>query len=109
MKILPITLFIYSVLISQIAVAEEQTLEMPVMKDARVFYQDTEKRPFVTNFYTRATKQAVIDFYQQQLGEVLSQELKRGRLTLNFSKDETSYRVVISEQNNMRQVDIIAQ
>ena len=40
-------------------------------------------------------------------GEISHQERKRGRLTLSFYPDALLVRVVISQQNNKRQVDVI--
>ena len=40
---------------------------------------------------------------------MISQERKRGRLTLNFSAQQQTIRVVISQQNRLRQVDVIVE
>ncbi|QOL25269.1 hypothetical protein LP316_13345 [Thalassotalea sp. LPB0316] len=109
MKNLASTLAILTSLYVHCAFAQGTTIELPLMEDARVFYQDTAKLPYVANFYTRSSQQEIVAFYRDSLGEVTSQETKRGRLTLHFANADVQYRVVISQQNNMRQVDIIAQ
>jgi len=49
----------------------------------------------------------IIDFYQQHYSDSLSQERKRGHLTLIYQQGQHKVRVVISQQNRKRQVDII--
>ena len=58
---------------------------------------------------TRKTEEEVIAFYQKEYGEPLQQERKRGRLTVNFSQAQNNIRVVISQQNSMRQVDVMVE
>jgi len=81
--------------------------QIPIIKNAKVFAKLVDKMPAVVNYFTPATEQELISFYQQALGEVIVQERKRGRLTLAFISDLYATRVIISEQNNARQVDII--
>ncbi|MFT6690115.1 MAG: hypothetical protein ACJAXH_000625, partial [Colwellia sp.] len=45
--------------------------------------------------------------YNKNYGEPIQHERKRGRLTLHYQKDLQQIRVVISQQNKLRQVDII--
>ena len=63
--------------------------------------------PAVVNYFTKKTEEEIIAFYQKEYGEPLQQERKRGRLTLNFSQETNNIRVVISQQNSVRQVDVI--
>ena len=81
--------------------------QIPIIENAKVFAKLVDKMPAVVNYFTPATEQELISFYQQALGEVIVQERKRGRLTLSFISDLYATRVIISEQNNARQVDII--
>ena len=74
-----------------------------------MFAKFTDELPAVVNYFTRATQEQIIDFYQQHYGEFLSQEKKRGRLTLTYQHKKQRVRVVISEQNSKRQVDIIVE
>jgi hypothetical protein len=63
----------------------------------------------VVNYFSKSTEEDIISFYQKEYGQPLGQERKRGRLTLNFNQELQSIRVVISHQNNMRQVDVIVE
>jgi len=79
------------------------------MSDARVFAEFKDKMPAVVNYFTKNTEQEVIAFYQNTYGKAEQQERKRGRLTLNFNHKQNMIRVVISQQNKMRQVDVIVE
>jgi hypothetical protein len=79
------------------------------MSDARIFADFKDKMPAVVNYFTKNTEQDVIAFYQSEYGKADKQERKRGRLTLNFNQEYSSIRVVISQQNQMRQVDVIVE
>lgn len=82
-------------------------IDIPILDNAQVFAEFTDKLPAVINYFTRSNEAEVIDFYQQAFGEPYSQDLKRGRLTLQYQEGEEVMRVVISEQNKKRQVDVI--
>jgi hypothetical protein len=82
-------------------------IDIPILDNAQVFAEFTDKLPAVINYFTRSSEAEVIDFYQQAFGEPYSQELKRGRLTLQYQEGEEVMRVVISQQNKKRQVDVI--
>jgi len=93
-----------------LAVAQdEMNITIPTMSDARVFAEFKDKMPAVVNYFTKYTEQQVIAFYQKTYGEAEQQERKRGRLTLNYSHEKNMIRVVISQQNKMRQVDVIVE
>jgi hypothetical protein len=93
-----------------LAIAEETAMvTIPAMSDARVFAEFTDETPAVINYFTRSTEEEVIQFYQKEYGQALNQERKRGRLTLNFNQKQHSIRVVISQQNKLRQVDVIVE
>lgn len=80
---------------------------IPMMTNAQVFADFTDDIPAVLNYFTIATEEQIINFYQQHYGEFISQEKKRGRLTLTYQQEKHSIRVVISQQNRKRQVDVI--
>jgi len=82
-------------------------INVPTLADAAVFAQFTDKLPAVVNYFTKSDEQSIIEFYQKSYGEPLSQERKRGRLTLTFSNDTNTIRVVISKQNKKQQVDVL--
>jgi hypothetical protein len=87
----------------------QQNVVIPMMTNAQVFADFTDDVPAVLNYFTRASKEEIIDFYQQHYGEDLSREEKRGRLTLTYQQKNYSIRVVISQQNKKRQVDVIVE
>ncbi len=89
------------------AVINNGVIEIPVLKDAQIFAEFSDKLPAVINYFTQSTEAQVINFYQQAFGEADSQERKRDRLTLQYQKGEEMMRVVISQQDKKRQVDII--
>jgi hypothetical protein len=82
-------------------------IDIPVIEDAQVFAEFSDSLPAVINYFTHSTEAQVIDFYQQVFGDAQSQERKRERLTLKYNNGDEKMRVVISQQNNKRQVDVI--
>ncbi|WDE01217.1 hypothetical protein [Thalassomonas actiniarum] len=80
---------------------------IPLPQDARVFARFDDNLPAVVNYFTRESEQAIVSFYQQHYGEPSSRERKRGRLTMVFSHESAKLRLVISEQDKQRQVDIL--
>ncbi|WDE13916.1 hypothetical protein [Thalassomonas haliotis] len=81
--------------------------EVPLPADARVFARFDDSLPAVINYFTRESEQAILALYQKRYGEPNARERKRGRLTVTFSRENTDIRIVISEQNKQRQVDIL--
>ena len=65
--------------------------------------------PAVVNYFTPLTEDAVINFYNKNYGEPVKRERKRGRLTLNYQQTQQQIRVIISQQNNLRQVDVLVE
>lgn len=84
-----------------------EQVNIPIIEGARVFAKFDEKTPAVINYFTSGTEDDVIDFYNDSYGEPLHRERKRGHLTLNYQQESQQIRVVISQQNKLRQVDII--
>ena len=89
------------------AVINNGVIDIPILEDAQVFAEYTDALPAVINYFSRASESQVVDFYQKAFGEPLSQERKRGRLTLKYSEGLEAMRVVVSQQNKKRQVDVI--
>ncbi len=87
--------------------ANQQNVIIPMVSNAQVFANITDELPAVLNYFTSATEEKIINFYQQHYGEYISQERKRGRLTISYQQGEKNIRVVISQQNKKRQVDVI--
>jgi hypothetical protein len=91
------------------AANDTNSVSIPTLKEAQIFADFTDAMPAVLNYFTPATEAQIISFYQQSYGEAISQERKRGRLTLSYLTKEQTVRVVISQQNNKRQVDVIVE
>lgn len=89
--------------------ASSNGVVIPMVTNAQVFADFTDEIPAVLNYFTNATEDQVIDFYQQHYGEFISQERKRGRLTLTYQQAAHNIRVVISQQDRKRQVDVIVE
>lgn len=96
---------------SSVALAENEAsdVSIPMVDNAQIFADFTDGMPAVLNYFTMATEEQLIDFYQNHFGEASFQERKRGRLTLTYQQEKQSIRVVISQQNKKRQVDIIVE
>ena len=100
--------FILSLFTTNLVLAESKNeIDISAMPDAQVFASFTDSLPAVLNYFTKAEQQTIIDFYQKNYGEIVSQETKRKRLTLIFNQNDNQIRVVISQQNKKRQVDVI--
>jgi len=99
----------FTLLNSSLTIAQDKVsiITIPAVSDARIFAEFKDKMPAVVNYFTKKTEKDIIEFYQNEYGQPLHRERKRGRLTLNFSQETTDIRVVISQQNLVRQVDVI--
>lgn len=103
-------LIAFSLVSANLVLAEEKVIvTIPTVSDARVFAEFKDKMPAVVNYFTKKAEDEIIAFYQEEYGQPLTQDRKRGRLTLSFSQEEINIRVVISHQNNVRQVDVIVE
>ena len=83
------------------------SVSIDVMSDARIFAQFDQEIPAVVNYFTKMSEQNIIDFYQGKYGSPNSSVRLKGRLTQKFNHDGRRFRVVISQQDNYRQVDVI--
>ena len=82
-------------------------ITVPVLKDAHIFADFTDTLPAVVNYYTLATKEQIITYYSQQFGKPISQQNTQNYLTLLYQQEQKMIRIVLSQQENQRQVDII--
>ncbi len=89
------------------AVINNGVIDIPILEDAQVFAEYNDSLPAVINYFTNASEEQIIDFYQQSFGVPHSQERKRGRLSLKYTEGKETMRVIISQQNKKRQVDVI--
>jgi hypothetical protein len=80
---------------------------IPTLADAVIFANYDEDLPAVVNYYTYASEEEIITFYQSTFEKALKQERKRGRLTLSYNKNDKPIIVVISQQDNKYQVDVM--
>jgi hypothetical protein len=108
----------YSILItaivfnlSAISVAGEiikkPVINIPVLEDAQIFADFTDVLPAVVNYYTLATEEQITTYYSQHFGVPILQENTQKYLTLLYQQEQKMMRVVISQQQNQRQIDII--
>lgn len=89
------------------AFENNEVFVIPYLADAKVFAEFTDELPAVMNYFTAHNEQEIILFYQEKFGNAISNEMKRGRLTLYFSHEDKQLRVVISPQGKQYQVDIL--
>ncbi len=89
------------------AVINNGIIDIPVLENAQVFAEFNDSLPAVINYFTSSAESQVIDFYKQAFGEAYSQKRQYGRLTLKYTQAQEVMRVVISQQDNKRQVDVI--
>lgn len=99
---------ISSTLLSTSSYAEETAkISIDVISDARIFAKFDTEIPAVVNYFTKKSEQNVIDFYRGKYGKPSSSKRLKGRLTQKFSHNDQYIRVVISQQDNFRQVDVM--
>lgn len=90
-----------------VAQQDSDEINIAVIKQAKVFADFRQSLPAVVNYYTKLSQDEVIAFYKKAYGEPIERSTKRGRLTLKYSVDNKKIRIIVSEQNNQRQVDIL--
>ncbi|WP_448547203.1 hypothetical protein [Thalassotalea fusca] len=81
-------------------------VDIPTLEATNIFAHETTL-PAVVNYYTKSTVEEISAFYVANYGDITTQETKRGRLMLKFNSGMHKIRVIISDQNKMRQVDVI--
>ena len=101
-------LFVSIILInasSKVDAAEEHAIA--VMDDARIFAQFDQKIPAVVSYFTTKSEIDIASFYSNIYGKPTSSELKKERLKLTFNNEKYNIRIIISQQDKVRQVDIL--
>ena len=83
--------------------------QVPVPADAKEFARLDNKMPAVLSYFSQQSEADLRDFYIQRLGEPLSEQNVHGRQHLYFNVNSQQVRVLISSQNDWRQVDIMVQ
>jgi hypothetical protein len=83
--------------------------QIPLPADVREFARLDSKLPAVLSFFTQQSAAAVREFYIQQLGQPNSEQMLYGREQLYFTVNAKPVRIIISNRNDWRQVDIMVQ
>lgn len=96
-----------ALLSTTIFAADTNKISAEVMEDARVFAQFDDETPAVVNYFTKNNETNIVAFYEEKYGQSISSERNRGRLEKAFIKDGYNIKVIISEQNKFRQVDVL--
>ena len=90
-----------------VKVSKQEKVNIPVVAGARVFAKFDDSMPAVINYFTPLAEDKIIAFYNESYGQPTKQTRKRGRLTLHYQQASQQIRVVISQQSQLRQVDVI--
>ncbi|WP_214000231.1 hypothetical protein [Arsukibacterium sp.] len=92
-----------------LSVKADSFYQVPLTADAREFARLDTKLPAVLSYFSRQSLNELQDFYLQQLGEPDNSAIIHGRLNLYYRVNQQQVRILISEQNEWRQVDIMVQ
>ena len=84
---------------------EKVTIE--VMNDAKIFAQFDDEIPAVINYFTKSNETSIVNFYKEKYGQAITSNRRKGRLEKSFVKDKHNIKIIISEQNSFRQVDVL--
>jgi hypothetical protein len=90
---------------SQANAAED--LSTSVMDDARIFAQFDQEIPAVVSYFTKYTEIDIVRFYSDIYGKPIDSKTIRERLELTFVNTQHNIRIIISQQDKLRQVDIL--
>ena len=90
-------------------VSADSFYKVPLTADAREFARLENKLPAVLSYFSRQSMAELQDFYRQQLGEPDNSAMVHNRLNLYYRVDQQQVRILISEQNDWRQIDIMVQ
>lgn len=91
----------------KIADENHEPIDIEKLANAQVFAEFNDKLPAVLNYFTQSSEEDVIEFYENAYGNIVERNAFAGRSTLYFVHNEKQIRVVISTQDNKRQVDIL--
>jgi len=94
---------------TEIKAENNDLISIPIVNDARVFYQFSDNFPAMVNYFTAHDKRTIVSYYTKQYGEYASLNEKRGRITVTYSIGKAEIRVIISRQDKVQQVDVIYQ
>ncbi|CAM3711756.1 hypothetical protein [Rheinheimera salexigens] len=103
-----VLLFIVALGTSGLTVAAD-FYQVPLASDAREFARLDSKLPAVLSYFSQQSMPALRQYYLQHLGEPVKTEAIYGRENLYFQVDGHQVRILLSERNDWRQVDIMVQ
>ncbi|WNO60023.1 hypothetical protein [Rheinheimera sp. MMS21-TC3] len=83
--------------------------QVPIAADAREFARLDNKLPAVLSYFSQKSMPELRLYYLQHLGEPFKAETIYGRENLFFHLDGKQVRILLSERENWRQVDIMVQ
>src|SRR5690606_16892156 len=83
--------------------------QVPLPDDAKEFARLDSKMPAVLSYFSQQPEAALRDYYISQLGQPDNEQTLYGRLHLYFRVNNNQVRILISSQNDWRQVDIMVQ
>ncbi|WP_076419690.1 hypothetical protein [Colwellia sp. UCD-KL20] len=87
--------------------ADTEKVTIEVMNDAKIFAQFDDEIPAVINYFTTSNETSIVNFYEEKFGQAITSNRRKGRLEKSFVKDKHNINIIISEQNNFRQVDVL--
>lgn len=87
--------------------ADQEQIAIAVTSDAQIFAKFDDEIPAVINYFTSKSESNIVAFYEEKYGSAVLSDRKRGRLEKLFKMDDKNIQVIISEQNNKRQVDVL--
>ncbi|XPF95624.1 hypothetical protein ACM9HF_06315 [Colwellia sp. RE-S-Sl-9] len=96
-----------TLLSTSVNAADTEKVTIEVMNDAKIFAQFDDEVPAVINYFTKNNETSIVDFYEENYGQAISSSRKKGRLEKSFIKDNYNIKIIISEQDNFRQVDVL--
>ncbi|MDX1391071.1 MAG: hypothetical protein R3241_01725 [Rheinheimera sp.] len=83
--------------------------QVPMPADAREFARLDSKMPAVLSYFSQQSDSALREFYIQRLGSPNSEQTLYGREHLYFTVNGKQVRILISNRDDWRQVDIMVQ
>lgn len=107
--ILASTLLTMALATPSLSLAAVSFYQVPLSADAREFARLENKLPAVLSYFSKQSMPELQGFYRQQLGEPDNSVVVHGRLNLYYRVNQQQVRILISEQNDWRQVDIMVQ
>jgi len=87
--------------------SELKKIPIEVIENAKVFARFDDKIPAVVNYFTKDNEQTIVAFYDDKYGKAASSERIKDRLEMSYVNNNYRVKIIISEQNNFRQVDML--